>query len=81
MSGIFNWGVLAPGQIAGTFSGCKKAILYTQIIAAGSRNINRAEEFASRWNITRAYGSYAQLFAGNSGTSLVRITGCDGTDG
>lgn len=58
-----RWGILAPGGIATSFAAALLAETGQQIVACGSRNIDRAREFASRFGGFTAYGSYDELVA------------------
>lgn len=72
MKNYVNWAILAPGRIANSMAaamtGVKKGALKTtdgntvNLYAVASRNLERAEEFAARWNFTKAYGSYEELY-------------------
>ena len=55
-----KWAILGPGTIAEDFA---KAIIAVNgsIYAVGSRNLEKSQEFASRYNIEKAYGSYEEL--------------------
>lgn len=57
-----NWGILGLGQIANEFAevfDVENAVLY----AAGSRNTEKAAEFAGKYGIEKSYGSYDALLA------------------
>ena len=56
-----RWGVLAPGRIAGSFVDALSRHTRQQVVAAGSRSLDRARAFADRFGIERAYSSYEQL--------------------
>lgn len=58
-----RWGVLAPGGIAHSFAGAVAGGTASQVVAVGSRSVERAEEFAQRHGVAQAYGSYEQLVA------------------
>jgi predicted dehydrogenase len=60
---ILRWGVLAPGGIANDFVDSLVRHTDQRVVAAGSRTLARAEEFARRHGVDRAYGSYAELVA------------------
>lgn len=63
MAKIYNWGILAPGNIAGKFISELKEIKNAKVSAVGSRDFQRAKEFAAIHGIERAYGSYEELAA------------------
>lgn len=56
-----RWGVLGPGGIAGDFTTALHRFTDQRAVAVGSRSLERAQAFASRHGIGRAYGSYEQL--------------------
>jgi len=58
-----RWGILAPGGIASAFVSALLAGTGQQVVACGSRSIDRAREFASRFGGFTAYGSYDELVA------------------
>ncbi|AQS03373.1 Gfo/Idh/MocA family protein [Clostridium beijerinckii] len=55
-----NWAILGPGTIAADFA---KAIneVNGKIYAVGSRNIEKARDFANKYNIEKAYGDYDEM--------------------
>lgn len=57
-----RWGVLGTGWIAGQFVGDLLATGHT-VAAVGSRSQESADEFAGRFGITTAHGSYEELAA------------------
>lgn len=60
---VLRWGILAPGGIATSFAQALQAATGQQIVACGSRSLDRAREFASRFGGFTAYGSYDELVA------------------
>src|SRR5580692_11545839 len=56
-----RWGVLGSGWIAERFIESVRAHTRQDIVAVGSRNKERAEEFASRMGLQQAYGDYEEL--------------------
>lgn len=67
MNQTVNWGIIATGWIAAKFA---EASTYLQnyggkvkLAAVASRSMEKAESFAEKWNIPKAYGSYEELFA------------------
>lgn len=56
-----RWGVLAPGRIAAAFVDAVSRYTRQQVVAAGSRSIDRARAFAAAHGIDRAVGSYDEL--------------------
>jgi len=63
MSKTYNWGILAPGKIAGRFVAELKDVANARVLAVGSRDISRAVEFAAVHGIEKYYGSYEELAA------------------
>jgi predicted dehydrogenase len=58
-----KWGIIAPGWIAGQFAAAVHRHSKSKVVAVGSSSAERAEEFAARHGVARAYGSYEQLVA------------------
>jgi predicted dehydrogenase len=58
-----RWGVMGPGGIAQHFTAAVQKYTAQNIVAVGSRNQARADEFAARWSVPTAHGSYADLLA------------------
>ena len=56
-----RWGILAPGRIAHKFATGLQGLDEAQLVAIGSRSMDRAQEFASQYGAPRAYGSYEEL--------------------
>jgi len=56
-----RWGILAPGRIAAKFVETVQANTTQQVVATGSRSAERSAEFAGRFGIARAHGSYEDL--------------------
>jgi predicted dehydrogenase len=55
--------VLAPGGIANAFAEAVAVGTASQVVAVGSRSLERARAFADRHGIERAHGSYDELVA------------------
>ncbi|WP_020574275.1 aldo/keto reductase [Actinopolymorpha alba] len=62
-----GWGILGPGNIARRFAGDLPASSSGVLVAVGSRNLDKAVEFAAEFaaepGAVRAYGSYEELLA------------------
>ena len=56
-----RWGILAPGWIAGQFAAALREGTRQEIVAVGSRSLDRARAFADEWGAPAAYGSYQEL--------------------
>lgn len=61
--GAYKWGILGPGNIANKFMTGLGALDNAVPYAAGSREPSRAEAFAKKYNLKKAYGSYDELAA------------------
>jgi predicted dehydrogenase len=57
----FKWGILAPGKMAEKFTNGLKLLSNAELLAVGSRDINRAEQFANKHGFKKYYGSYDEL--------------------
>eukprot|EP01084_Bolivina_argentea_P096822 174052_1 len=58
---IYKWGIIGCGLISSDFCNCLTASPRAKIAACASRNINSANEFAKKFDIPIAYGSYNSL--------------------
>jgi predicted dehydrogenase len=58
-----RWGIIAPGWIAGQFAGAVHRHSKSRVVAVGSSSAQRAQEFAARHGVERAYDSYEALVA------------------
>ena len=58
-----RWGILATGLIAGAFTDTLLANTGQQVVAVGSRDKVKAEQFATPRGISGVYGSYEELVA------------------
>ena len=56
-----NWGIIGAGNISSTFATALNGMEHTNLAAIASRNIERAEQFAGKFKIDKAYGSYEEL--------------------
>ena len=56
-----RWGVMGPGWIAGKFVESLQGHSRQQVVAVGSRALPRAQDFATRYGIPTAVGSYEEL--------------------
>jgi predicted dehydrogenase len=55
-----KWAILGPGIIAGDFA---KAIIQVseRVYAVGARSLEKSKDFACKYNIEKAYGTYEEL--------------------
>ncbi len=58
-----KWGIIGPGGIANKLAEAVRDFTAGSVVAVGSRDGGRAEEFAARHGIPRAYAGYDQLVA------------------
>jgi predicted dehydrogenase len=60
---LLRWGVIATGGIADTVTGDMLRVRGSEVLAVSSRALPKAEAFAAKHGIPRAYGSTAELLA------------------
>lgn len=58
-----RWGIIAPGGIANKFAEAVADFTAGAVVAVGSRDGDRAQEFATRYGIPRSYAGYDKLVA------------------
>ncbi len=58
---IFNWGILGPGKIAQKFAQDLAFVPNAKLYAVGSRNLERAQNFAKEHNAITYFDSYEAL--------------------
>jgi predicted dehydrogenase len=58
-----RWAILGAGRIAETVGNDIRSTAGNQVLAVGSRDLDRARALADRLGAPRAYGSYAELVA------------------
>ena len=58
-----RWGILGPGSIANQFAKGLQAAPDGQLVAVGSRDLQRAEAFAEQYDAPNRHGSYEELVA------------------
>ena len=58
-----RWGIIAPGGIANKFAEAVADFTAGSVVAVGSRDADRAQQFATRHGIPRSYAGYDQLVA------------------
>jgi len=63
LDGIMRVGIIGTGWIAEKAAITLNGLNNCQAYAVGSRSKDTAEDFASQWNISKAYGSYTELIA------------------
>ena len=63
MNAEIRWGVVGPGRIAERVVEDFAVVDGARAVAVASRSLARAEDFAARHGIERAYGSYGEILA------------------
>ena len=66
MSNRIRWGILGTGTVARDVARSFALVPDAELAAVGSRNLDTAQAFASRFGIPKAYGSYDELLADDS---------------
>lgn len=63
MAKILKWGLLSTARINRALIPGIRASKRSQLVAVGSRDLKKAQEFAQEWDIPRTHGSYEDLLA------------------
>jgi len=61
MKNKISWGIISTGHIAGKFAEALKLLPEAELVAVASRKKEKAEKFADKYNIPRAYSNYQDL--------------------
>lgn len=61
MPETIRWGILGPGNIAAKFAEGLKSADHAELVAVGSRSLDRANEFADRFGASKRHDSYDAL--------------------
>lgn len=61
MAQRIRWGIAGPGRIAAVLAEAFTNVSGGELVAVGSRSLDRAEAFAQQHGIARAHGSYEAL--------------------
>jgi predicted dehydrogenase len=59
----YKWGILAPGKMSAKFTRALKLLDNVELYAVGSRNMERAKQFAEEHGFKKSYGTYEDLVA------------------
>jgi predicted dehydrogenase len=59
----YKWGILAPGKMSAKFTRGIKLLENVELYAVGSRDLQRAKQFADEFGFKKYYGSYEELAA------------------
>jgi predicted dehydrogenase len=65
MKTTLKWGIIGPGKIARKFAQALQRVAGCQLVAVGSRDQEKAAQFAAEFHAKRAYSSYEALAADN----------------
>ncbi|MGD0755490.1 MAG: Gfo/Idh/MocA family oxidoreductase [Bacteroidales bacterium] len=57
----YKWGILAPGKMSAKFTKGLKLLENVELYAVGSRDLERAKQFAEEFGFKKYYGSYEEL--------------------
>ena len=58
-----TWGILSTADINKKLLPGAQESDQVEVLAVGSRDLERAREFGATWGIPRAYGSYEEFLA------------------
>lgn len=72
MKRTIRWGILGPGAVSRKFAVGLRSAEGAELVAVGSRSLERAERFASEFDARRAHAGYDAL-AGDDGIDAVYI--------
>ncbi len=61
MNRKIKWGILSTGHISKKFADALAILPNAELAAVASRDISTANNFAARYNVNRAYGTYEEL--------------------
>jgi predicted dehydrogenase len=59
----YKWGIIATGRIAGLFADGLKFVPQAELFAVASRDAGKANNFAKKYDVPKAYPCYADLYA------------------
>jgi predicted dehydrogenase len=59
----YKWGILAPGKMSAKFTKGLKLLENAELYSVGSRDFQRARNFAEEYGFRKYYGSYEELAA------------------
>jgi predicted dehydrogenase len=57
----YKWGILAPGKMAAKFTKGLQLLDNVELYAVGSRDLQRAKQFADEFSFKKYYGSYGEM--------------------
>lgn len=59
----FNWGIIGPGRIAHKFAEGLQSVSQANLYGVASTSLQRAQDFAQKYNVEKIYASYEELIA------------------
>jgi predicted dehydrogenase len=62
MNRNYRWGILGPGRIAEKFCTAVEFVNGSEVYAVASRDMNKAKEFGTRFNASKFYDNYEDLW-------------------
>jgi predicted dehydrogenase len=68
----YKWGIMAPGKMSAKFTKGISLLENAELWAVGSRDINRAKQFAQEYGFKKSYGSYEEL-ARDTDTDIIYV--------
>ncbi|HKK40831.1 MAG TPA: Gfo/Idh/MocA family oxidoreductase, partial [Bacteroidales bacterium] len=63
MNKKYKWGILAPGKMSAKFTLALQLLENVELYAVGSRDTERARQFAEEYGFMKYYGSYEEMAA------------------
>lgn len=57
-----NWGIIGTGNIAHSFARDFTYVNHGKLAAVASRSLDKAREFSDEFNISKAFGSYEEIY-------------------
>jgi predicted dehydrogenase len=61
MTKKYKWGILAPGKMAAKFTKGLQLLDNVELYSVGSRDLQRAKQFADEFGFKKYYGSYEEM--------------------
>ena len=58
---VLRWGIAGPGAMAAGFANDLALVADADLVAVGSRSVDRAQAFADRFDVPSAHGNYEDL--------------------
>jgi dihydrodiol dehydrogenase / D-xylose 1-dehydrogenase (NADP) len=61
MENKIRWGIISTGHISAKFATVLAILPEAELVAVASRNLQTAQEFAEKYHIPKAYGTYEEM--------------------